>query len=155
VRSELKVSERRICRVVGQHRAAPQRREGAGTWWAQLGRHHDPQPCRARNGHPAQRPLCGQADLEPAAFHQGPLERQASGAPEPGSASIIEDVPDLRIIEEELWQQVADRLGDIAASPRIGDNATREQANFRKRDDPAKAVRISVRKWRARKDSNL
>ena len=37
----------------------------------------------------------------------------------------------------------------------IGDKATMEQAIFRRAEDPAKAVRSSVRKWRARKDSNL
>jgi site-specific DNA recombinase len=36
----------------------------------------------------------------------------------------------------------------------IGDKATLEQAVFRSSEDPAKAVRSSVRNWRALRDSN-
>ncbi|MCC5979917.1 MAG: recombinase family protein [Salinarimonas sp.] len=51
-------------------------------------------------------------------FIKDPTTGKRLARPNPASAWIAEDVPELRIVDEELWQRVATRLGDIAASPR-------------------------------------
>lgn len=54
-----------------------------------------------RHGHPEQRALCRATGLEPAAVHQGPGKRQARLNPH--EEWIIEEVPDLRIVPNDLW----------------------------------------------------
>jgi site-specific DNA recombinase len=51
--------------------------------------------------------------------------------PNPRSAWIVEEVPELRIVDEDLFQRVAARLGDIAQSPAA--RAIREARPWEKR----------------------
>ena len=44
-------------------------------------------------------------------------KRRLLSRPNPPSEWIVEDVPELRIVDDALWEKVSDRLADIAASP--------------------------------------
>ena len=50
-------------------------------------------------------------------FIKDPATGKRVSRPNPPSEWIVEDVPDLRIVDDELWAAVAGRLTDIAASP--------------------------------------
>ncbi|MCZ8104298.1 MAG: recombinase family protein [Burkholderiales bacterium] len=50
-------------------------------------------------------------------FIKDPATGKRVSRPNPPSEWIVEDVPELRIIDDELWQRVSDRLTEIAASP--------------------------------------
>jgi len=51
-------------------------------------------------------------------FIKDPATGKRQARPNPPSEWVIEDVPELRIINDGLWQRVCDRLGAIAATPR-------------------------------------
>jgi site-specific DNA recombinase len=74
---------------------------------------HHPRPEGARHRHPQQRTLCRPDRLEPLLLCKGPAHRQAPRAHQPGAKREYVDVPDLRIVDEALWQRVRDRQNEI------------------------------------------
>jgi site-specific DNA recombinase len=50
-------------------------------------------------------------------FLKDPATGKRVSRPNPPSEWIVEDVPELRIVDDALWEKVSDRLADIAASP--------------------------------------
>ena len=85
-----------------------------------LARHRHPRPSDPRHRDPEQRALYWAPGLEPAALHQGPADRPAGLAAQSSESEwIIEDVPELRIIDDALWDRVKARQAELDASPRV------------------------------------
>ena len=63
----------------------------------------------ARHRHPQQRALHRAAGLEPAALRQGPGNGRRVSRLNPPEAWIIEEVPELRIVDDALWERVKAR----------------------------------------------
>ena len=73
----------------------------------------------ARHRHPQQRALHRPAGLEPAALRQGPATGRRVSRPNPPEAWVVEEVPELRIIDDALWERVKARQAEIDAKPEV------------------------------------
>jgi len=69
---------------------------------------HDSRRRRARHRHPEQRTLHRAFDVERLRYIKDP-DWSTSVAPEPAASLVVTDVPDLRILSNELWQKVKTR----------------------------------------------
>ncbi len=75
-----------------------------------LGRQRDQRQPRPRHRDPQQRALYRPAGLEPAALHEGPGHRPPPlPRQRPASGLVCTEVPQLRIIPQELWDKVRAR----------------------------------------------
>ena len=82
-----------------------------------LGTVHDQRQLAARHRHPEQRAVCRPSGLESAGLCQEPQYRKARLAPNNKSALIIKDVPELRIIDQDLWERVKERQRGLRKLP--------------------------------------
>ena len=100
---------RRIAQALNRRR----RRRPAGR---RLGPEHHRRQRRPRHRHPEQRALPRPAGLEPAALRQGPEHRQAGIAAEDPPEQVVVGVPELRIVDDELWQAVKARQAAMTST---------------------------------------
>ena len=101
---------RRIFRITLRvcHRGngeAAQRANAARPTWSALEPEHDSRQSRARHWHSEQRALYRATRVESPAVPEGSGHREACRAPNPPSEWVTNDVPQLRIVDDELWQQ--------------------------------------------------
>jgi hypothetical protein len=61
-----------------------------------------------------QRTLCRRAGLESAALHKDPKKGKRVSRPNPEAKWIRTEVPELRIVDDELWQRVKLRQAELA-----------------------------------------
>ena len=91
-----------------------------------LGGVDDLRQLAARHRNTEQRALRRAPRLEPAAIRQGPRDGSPQARPNPEGEWVVEEVPALRIVSDELWSTVKDRQSTTRQAI-VGDRGVRSE----------------------------
>ena len=104
------------------------------TRWRRVGFQHPQRQCQAQQWHLQQRNVCWSNGLNRQCFIKDPESGKRQARSNPKSEWIVQEVPDLRIFDDELWN--AAKARQIATKIKRGDDGQGDENHFRERRRP-------------------